>query len=225
MKKRGNGMILKNKKPDKNKLIAFGFSKQGSDYVYRTELLGGQFEMTVNVASDGEITTELTDTVSGDEYVLHLVGEAVGSFVGQVREAYDSVLSAICRDCFESDIYKAGQTNEIIQYIKDKYEVEPEFPWDDENSVIRRKDNNKWYAVFLKVPARRIGIECDDVIEILNIKMKPDTVLELTDGKRYFPAYHMNKKHWITVLLGGGVDTEEILRHIDESYRLAHKKG
>ena len=35
-------MILKNKKPDKNKLIAFGFSKQGSGYVYRTELLGGQ---------------------------------------------------------------------------------------------------------------------------------------------------------------------------------------
>lgn len=45
----------------------------------------------------------------------------------------------------------------------------------------------------------------------------------IPDGERFFPGYHMNKKHWFTVLLDGSVPDDEICRLLDESYVLAAK--
>ena len=50
---------------------------------------------------------------------------------------------------------------------------------------------------------------------------KPEQMNAMIDKKRYFPGWHMNKKHWYTIILDGSVSTEEICSRIDESYRLA----
>ena len=39
----------------------------------------------------------------------------------------------------------------------------------------------------------------------------------------YYPAYHMNKSHWITVLLDGTVPEQELYAAIDESYVLVNR--
>ena len=64
----------------------------------------------------------------------------------------------------------------------------------------------------------------DDIIEVLNIKMEPLEVERLVDNKKYFPSYHMNKKHWVTIPFGGYLSTPEILEKIDDSYRLCKKR-
>ena len=46
----------------------------------------------------------------------------------------------------------------------------------------------------------------------------------LVDGEVYFPGYHMNKSHWVTLCLDGRTTAEEICRRLDESYCLAGKK-
>ena len=74
--------------------------------------------------------------------------------------------------------------------------------------------------IFLRISARKIGLDSDDIIEITNFKMKPDDVERLVDGERYFPAYHMNKKHWVTVCLDGRLPLDEILEKINDSYSL-----
>ncbi|MDR3176713.1 MAG: MmcQ/YjbR family DNA-binding protein [Desulfovibrio sp.] len=55
------------------------------------------------------------------------------------------------------------------------------------------------------------------------MRIKPEEIDTLIDGKRYFPGYHMNKKHWFTICLDGSVSTEEIFCRIDESFALARK--
>lgn len=45
----------------------------------------------------------------------------------------------------------------------------------------------------------------------------------LLEEKGFYPAYHMNKEHWITIFLDGSVDDEKILSLIDISYDLTVK--
>ncbi|MBQ7225746.1 MAG: MmcQ/YjbR family DNA-binding protein [Clostridia bacterium] len=58
----------------------------------------------------------------------------------------------------------------------------------------------------------------------MNFKIDPKELDQIVDGNKYFRAYHMNKKMWATVVLDGRLPTEEILKRIDESYRLTGKK-
>ena len=217
-----NKFVFKNKKVNVNKLIKFGFLKSDDGtFEFSTKIFDDKFEMHVYVAEGGEVSTVVKDILGGDEYVLHLVKSATGAFVGKIREEHEEVLIKIKSECFDDDVYKSSQTNEVLEYILNKYEIFPEFPWNDENSVVRRKDNKKWFAVFLKISPEKIGLCGKEKIEVLNLKMEPSDVERLTDGKKYFKAYHMNKKHWVTIPFGNFVDTEEILLRIDESYRLA----
>jgi len=54
-----------------------------------------------------------------------------------------------------------------------------------------------------------------------NLHNSPEEIEKLIDNKRYFPAYHMNKKHWCTICLDGTVELKEIYELIDISYELA----
>ena len=63
-----------------------------------------------------------------------------------------------------------------------------------------------------------------ETFDFCNIKCAPDRIVDLQE--RYegvTPAYHMNKKHWYTMILDGSVERRELFRRIDESYRLAVK--
>ncbi|MBD5583515.1 MAG: hypothetical protein HDQ88_00290, partial [Clostridia bacterium] len=114
----------------------------------------------------------------------------------------------------------------IINYVKEKYDDELQFLWRTfpSNAVWRRKDNAKWYGALLILSKRKLGIESDEVTDIIDLRIDPDVLPSVVDGKRYFPGYHMNKKSWFTICLDGSVPFEEICTWLDKSYDLA-KKG
>ena len=70
----------------------------------------------------------------------------------------------------------------------------------------------------------KIGLAGDNIIEIVDVRMAPEDVAVRVDRQRIFPGYHMNKKHWVTLLLDGSMPEEELLALVDESYALAAKK-
>ena len=218
-------MTFKNKKADTDKLIKYGFQAVEDKFVYRTEIVDGQFRLTVTLDNVGEITTELYDIQAEDIYTLHLVEGAVGAFVGRVRAEYQQALHGIEQNCFDTDVFKQEFTREILQYAKNKYGDEPEYLWNDlpDAAVIRRKDNRKWYVLLMTILPKRLGLVGDEPIEIVDLRFDVDELPKKIDGKRYFAGYHMNKKHWITVLLDGSVPTDEILDYVDKSYILAQK--
>ena len=92
-----------------------------------------------------------------------------------------------------------------------------------QNAIVRRQDNKKWYAVLLTIPRHKLGLNGDDKIEIIDLRLKKEDVSAVVDNRRIFPGFHMNKQHWITICLDGSVALEEIFRRIDESYLLANK--
>jgi len=210
---------LENKSIDSRKLEKYGFVKSGNAFVYSVVICGGQMEVLVTI-QDGKMYADVFDNETGEKYVLFYVESAGGAFVGRVRDEYEKVISRIFEQCFDSTVYRTGQTNAVLKYIEGKYGITPEFPWNDENGIVRHGTGGKWFGAFLKVSAKKLGIDSSEILEVLNVKMKPEDVKDKVDGKHIFAAYHMNKKHWITIPFGDYVKTEEICRIIDDSFVL-----
>lgn len=182
--------------------------------------------MQVRISGTGTITTDLIDRLSGETYILHLIPGSGGPFIAGIKEEYERILTSITETCFDTDIFRSGQAEQIIRYVKEKYADAPEYLWAKfpGNAVLRRKDNSKWYAALLLLPKSKLGIESDEPVEIIDLRVDTQELGSLVDGRRYFPGYHMNKKNWVTICLDGSVGLEEILRRIDASYDLANKK-
>ncbi|WP_228723035.1 MmcQ/YjbR family DNA-binding protein [Limnobaculum xujianqingii] len=217
--------IFGRRKVDIQKLLAYGFNQHDNRYVYLTDLIEGQFEMTVVVSSQGVVSTTVIDTSTGEDYVLHHVVATTGAFVGKLREEYERVLTDIAKVCFIPDVFKSPVTRQVIQFIRDKYHDELEFLWPrtPDNAIFRRQDNAKWYGAILTIKNNKLGLDGEERIEILDLRMDPDDIIALTDGKKYFPGFHMNKKYWITIRLDGSVSVDEIFMRIDNSFKLAVK--
>lgn len=218
-------MFFKNRKLNIHKLTDYGFVKCDKGYSYSANLVDEQMKLNVMVLNDGKISTMVIDNTFGEEYILHLVPDAAGPFVGQVKAEYEAVLEDIASKCFDVEVFKAEQSKAIITYVREKYGDELEFLWEKfpDNAIWRRKDNEKWYGALLTVKASKLGLDGDVMIEILDLRIKPTDIETTVDKKRFFMGYHMNKKHWYTLLLDGSISTEEICRRIDESYLLAKK--
>lgn len=114
----------------------------------------------------------------------------------------------------------------LDKYIKEVYGVTAEFPWLSAPSfaVYRHESNNKWFAVIMEIPKNKIGIEDDGSINVVNLKCDPLLIGSLTLDKGIYPAYHMNKNHWITVCLDGSVEEEKVKWLIDLSFELTDKR-
>lgn len=217
------GDVFKNKVPLWGKLLSFGFVFDENSYVYSCQIVDNQFDLIVCVIPSGQVQTKVIDLATGDEYTLHLVQNAVGSFIAKVRTAYLAVLQEIADNCFETKIFQSAYADKIIQYIKEKYHDDLEYLWPKfpENAIVRRKDNQKWYAALLTVEKNKIGLNGKQKIEIIDLRINPEELKKIVDGKKYFLGYHMNKKHWMTLCLDGSVELQEIFNRIDDSYILA----
>lgn len=119
---------------------------------------------------------------------------------------------------------KACLKKEILDYVLHTYGTSPDYPWKTPDFVLRHNDNRKWYGVMLEVRKESMGLHGTGYIEILNVKCDPDMAGFLVSGKGILPGYHMNKKNWISILLDGTVEKEQILALLDQSYLLTASK-
>ena len=85
----------------------------------------------------------------------------------------------------------------------DSYATQPDYPFDEdfETAVFRHADNRKWYAIVMRVSRRKFGIDSDEVIDVVNLKLPTEMLGSFGAADGVYPAYHMNKLHWISVLL------------------------
>lgn len=115
----------------------------------------------------------------------------------------------------------------LFEKLREEYGIDPEYPFegDDTTAVFRRRENGKWFVLSMCVPASRLGLQGDAPIEILNLKCEPILTGSLTDGCHIFPAYHMNKTHWISVRIDNGLQEDKLFFLIDMSYRLTASKS
>lgn len=118
-------------------------------------------------------------------------------------------------------------TDKLYSYIRETYGALPEYPWanDSETAVFRHKDNKKWFALVMNIPKSRLGLTQQDSIWVMNLKCEYVLISSLLSEAGFFPAYHMNKTHWITVALDGSVDEDRIKWLVAVSHDLTKAKG
>ncbi len=114
--------------------------------------------------------------------------------------------------------------NDVIKYVKEKYNTKVEYLWLKYPKYgVLRHQNNKWYGIIMNVPKNKLGLDGNDEIDIIDLKCEVDMIGNLRMSEGYLQAYHMNKEHWISVILDGKVDKEQIKNLIDISYDLTNK--
>ena len=110
---------------------------------------------------------------------------------------------------------------QLFQYVKNKYNAAPEYLWMrfPDYAVFRHADNGKWFGIVMNVSGEKLGIDSDDKVDILNVKL-PDPLLAemLIQQFGFFRGYHMSRGNWVSILLDGSVPFEEVCRWLEESY-------
>lgn len=101
--------------------------------------------------------------------------------------------------------------NAFRKFCEEKKGSQLSFPFDNLHMVF--KVGGKIFALAPLEPFERINLKCD-----------PEKSLELrANNSSIIPGWHMNKKHWNTVLLNGNLSNYEICQMIDHSYDLVWK--
>ncbi len=107
----------------------------------------------------------------------------------------------------------------IFEYVKEEYNTIPEYLWDKYPLyAVLKHSNNKWYGIIMNISKEKLGLEGKEEIDIMDVKCHPEMIGGLRLKKGFLPAYHMNKEHWITIILDGSVESEKIKELIDLSY-------
>ena len=72
--------------------------------------------------------------------------------------------------------------------------------------MLRHADTRKWYAIVLRVARHRLGLAGDGEIDVVNLKLPIEMFGSFGAADGVYPAYHMNKLHWISLVLGEATD-------------------
>ncbi|HFU3982041.1 TPA: MmcQ/YjbR family DNA-binding protein [Streptococcus suis] len=209
-------------------LLPFGFLFADNRYTYREVFMEGQFEAVVEVDEAGQWTSFIWDVDMDELYTAHLVTAPAGAFVSQVKEAYEAILLRVTEACFTALPFSQSQTNRLAQQIKDKWGDLPDFPFVKslETGAFRHPANSKWYALVTQVKRSQLGdSEERDLVEIVNLKVDSGEIAELLSLSGVYPAYHMSKKTWVSVLLDGTVADEVLFALVERSRFLVGPKS
>ena len=113
--------------------------------------------------------------------------------------------------------------DEMIRYVGERFSTDPEYPWDDENFIFRHQGNRKWFAVAMRVPYRRLGLECEGAADIVDVKCGPLLMDSYRGQPGILPGYHMNKDNWITILLDGTAEDAVIRELFEISFDMTNR--
>lgn len=117
-------------------------------------------------------------------------------------------------------------TTTLLEKISERYHAQPEYLWKNfpDYAVFRHQDNRKWFTILMVVEGTKIGLQQTEKIPMFSVKAKPEEIGSLRMLKGVYPAYHMNKEHWLSLNLAE-IDEALLFELLDESFALTAKKS
>ena len=206
--------IFKRYKVNIDNLIKYGFTKIDNGYQYNKKFMDNNFLAIIKIINN-QVSGRVFDLDTNLEYTNIRLNK-YGEFTNLVRESYKEILFDIRNNCFSENSFIYKQSNEVVKFIKEKYNVNPEFLWEKTPGVgVFRNSKKKWFAIIMNINGKIFSI--DKEIEVINVKVD-DLVPDLLKINGIYEAYHMNKKKWISIILDETLDINFIFELIDKSY-------
>lgn len=109
----------------------------------------------------------------------------------------------------------------LFDYVKKKYRAVPEYLWKKfpDYAIFRHTDNEKWFGLVMDIKKGKLGLDGDDIVDILNVKLSDPLLVDmLIQQPGYFRGYHISRGNWVSILLDGSVPFDDICRWLEESY-------
>ena len=215
--------LFKKYKLKEEKLIEYGFIFNDGIYSYNKLIHNNEFELII-IIENKMINGKLIDKDFNDEY-KQIDFEISNSLTEELKKECEKILLEIRSNCYYKEDFIFNQSNVISSYIKEKYNAKPEYLWDSDPgfSVFRNSNTNKWFGIIMNIKMNKIVGDNDKEIEVLNLMLHDKTEYYL-NNKNIYPAYHMNKKNWISIILDESLSNEEIFKLINISYNNSNKK-
>ena len=211
--------IFLKKKFDFDKLKSFDFSIVDNKYIYTEDFMDSNFKAVIEISD--VLKGKVIDNFSNEEYMPLRIESFDGDFVCRVRDAYKDILKRIADICCTDVFFASDQANRITNRIFQTYGVKPDFPWKDDNGVFRHLDNNKWFSLIMYVSLDALLKNGDShMLNIMNVKIDISKRDELYEIKGIYPAFHMNHKTWISVVLDDTICDYKIIELIQSSFDL-----
>ena len=215
--------IFRSAKIKKESLDAAGFkTTDDNTFSMNKTVSKGAFNADITLSlSEQTLTVHLFDSATSEKYALFDMPNTHGAFVASLREEVQQLIDEIKSKCFETSDLK----DDYIAWIKTQFGAEPDYPWPDDApwSFVFRCPNEKWFALVMRIKYRQLGLTSDEEVWVVNMKASQDEIPNLIDKKSIFPAWHMNKKHWITVLLTAATDFNKLCELTQKSWELVTK--
>lgn len=217
--------IFKNTKVNTKSLLLYGFHKEKENYIYTQKLMNNTMKVEIKINTNGKVQGKVYDLDTQEEYTNFRVENIIGDFANTVKEEYEKILKNIENSCFTKEIFSTPQANSITNKIKKEYHTEPEFLWKryPKHAVFRNEKSDKWFGLIMNIDKSKLIPNKTGEIEILNVKLDDQTQYYLTQPGIY-PAYHLNKKSWVTIMLDNTLSDQEIMKLVEISYQLANQR-
>lgn len=202
--------FFKQKRFLNDKLLAYGFVENDKGYQYQTDIMDGDFVVLLTVSEIGEISGRVTDRDLDEEYQALRILQASGNYVGQVRTAYFNLLGEIADSCCEDKLFASDQANRLVAYVMSEFSDTYDYPFEGSDAIsFRYPQNQKWYAVFMNIAREKLDLGNEDwskddkekQITIVNIKVHSHKLDWYLSHDGVYPAYHMGKKTWVSLVL------------------------
>ena len=212
--------IFKRYSVDLKKLIEYGFKENRGNFSFTKSFRNDEFRAEVVVSFTGEVCGKVYETESNEEFLPLRVENMEGAFVSEVREQYKQILKEIRDKCYYQNYFISPQSNRITNAIMSKYGDSPNFMWEQfaDYGVFKNADSNKWYAIIMNIDYSKLGEARNNPVEVINLKLDKDEIQKLLKQRGFYPAWHMNKKYWITIVLDDTLEDDNILKFVEESY-------
>ena len=211
-------------------LEPFGFKRTPDGYRYAETFLDGAFRAEILIDMSGEVYGSVIDCDLDEEYLPIRTDRGIGAFVGSVREGYHAILSRIAKQCFTEEPFLSAQTNRIALALEQRYgdRFDRPFKTAPTYAAFRHPDTRKWCGLVMDIKRSILTKEPAETapkVEAVNLKIDPKRFDALTAIPGIFPAYHMKRPEWISVLLDDSVPDETVLKLLAESRAFAARGG
>lgn len=213
--------IFASYKVDFDKLIPYGFDCFGGVYTYSKDICNDEFKALITINEKGVVNGKVIEKAFDEEYSQLRNESFQGGFVGEVRETYKALLEDIKDKCFFKRPFVSDQANRLMSLIKERYHELPDYPFEDPHiknyGVFRYHINKKWYGLVMNVKKSVLGLDSEELIDIINVRIDENNRDHIIDNKTIFPSYHMNKKKWASIILDDSLTDEEVMSYINYS--------
>ena len=205
------------------RLEAFGFLKTEEGYEIHIPFHNDEFRAEIRVAKNGTVTGTVIETEMEEEYLPLRVASQTSAFVSTIRQEYYDLLCRIREEAFDDQLFVGAQANRLADMIISRWNDACDHPFEKsrDSVVFRVPGSQRWYGLVMRVERNRIcGGDDSGLVEVLNLKAEDAEQEKLICETGIYPAYHMNKKKWISVLLDDTLRDERIFALIRKSRNL-----